>query len=162
GLLPALGDRPELRQRVEDRIAEIELVQELDRIRNPATDSSQRLRTRHQADAAYGEAFRKFGIDVDELGPEEVAKRIAARPAVKSHLITALDDWVLPRRHARPDDPAGWKHLLEVARAADPDPWRDRLRQAVASDNLPELMRMAETPDLEAPVSTLQLMADWL
>jgi serine/threonine-protein kinase len=162
GLLPAIGDWPELRQRIEDRIAEIELVQQFDRIRNPATDSSQRLRTRHQADAAYTAAFRKFGIDVDDLPPADVAKRIAALPALKSHLITALDDWVLPRRYARPDEPASWKRLLEAARATDPDPWRDRLRRAVASDNLPELMQIAQTADLEAPVSTLQLLADWL
>src|SRR5262249_26582823 len=37
GLLPAAGDRPELRQRVRDRIAEVELGQRLEEIRTPET-----------------------------------------------------------------------------------------------------------------------------
>src|SRR5262249_49741456 len=92
----------------------------------------------------------------------EAARLIAARPALKASLIAALDDWVVPRRQARPDDPAGWRRLLAAARAADPDPWRDSLRQAVSQNDLAALMKMAKAPDLTAPVSTLQMLAEWL
>jgi serine/threonine-protein kinase len=161
-LLPAIGARPELRQRVADRIAEIELVQQFHHIRDTSIDGPQRVKTRFGADAMYGKAFREFGIDVDALEPSEAAKRVGVRPALKPYLIAALDDWVVPRKEARPDEPAGWKHLLAVARAADPDPWRDRLREAVVRDDLPALKQMAVAPDLEAPVSTLLMLADWL
>jgi serine/threonine-protein kinase len=161
-LLPAIGDPPDLRQRVEDRIAEIELVQTFDSIRDTAGYRPQRVRTRFGEDAMYGKAFRDFGIDVDSLEPSEAAKRVAARPALKPYLIAALDDWVVPRKEARPDEPAGWKHLLAVARAADPDPWRDRLREAVVRDDLPALKQMAAAPDLEAPASTLLMLVAWL
>jgi serine/threonine-protein kinase len=162
GLLPASGDPPQLRLRIDDCFAEIELVQQLDYIRNGAPDDPRRVKTRFGMDATYGKAFRGFGIDVDALEPAEAAKRIGARPALKPFLIAALDDWVVPRKQARPDDPAGWQRLLAVARAADPGPWRDALREAIARDDLPALKRMAAAPDLQAPVSTLQLLADWL
>jgi tetratricopeptide (TPR) repeat protein len=164
GLLSASGDPPALRQRIDDHIAEIELGRQLDDIRNTAKtrDAPGRMNTRSYADALYGKTFREFGIDVDALDPAEAARQIAARPRLKPFLVAALDDWVVPRKDARPSEPAYYRHLLAVARSADADPWRDRLREAVGRDDVAALKEMAAAPDLTAPVSTLQLLADWL
>ena len=50
-------------------------------------------------------------IDVDALEPVEAARRIDARPALKSYLVAALDDWLQPRRQARPDNTEALRRL---------------------------------------------------
>jgi probable HAF family extracellular repeat protein len=81
------------------------------------------------ADRLYGEAFRGYGIDVESLGPEDVASKMPAGP-VREELVAALDDWMRIRRGMHKEDGQKWKPLLEAARAADPDPWRNRVREA--------------------------------
>jgi serine/threonine-protein kinase len=81
------------------------------------------------SDAGYTDAFREAGVDIDVIGPELASARIRSRPAgVVLALSAALDDWASERRRAKPQADAGWKRLVDTARAADPDPTRDRLR----------------------------------
>jgi serine/threonine-protein kinase len=82
-------------------------------------------------DAAYADAFREAGLDLDALDPAEVGARIRTRPGrVALALATALDDWAAVRRIRR-KDAAEARRLSEAARAADPDPWRGDLRAAL-------------------------------
>ncbi|WP_165069641.1 protein kinase domain-containing protein [Paludisphaera rhizosphaerae] len=86
--------------------------------------------SRSREDAQYAEAFRDFGIPVDELSPAEAAARIAARP-IAIELAGALDHWAFSRRRNRPPRIAEAERLIRVARIADPDPWRNQLRNAL-------------------------------
>src|SRR5262249_20793148 len=92
-------------------------------------------------------------IDVDALEPDEAARRIEQRPALKPYLVAALDDWVGPRRQARPD-PQAIRRLLDVARQVDPDPWRDRLRAAIGRNDMTELSEMAAGVDVRVQTTS--------
>ncbi len=116
-------------------------------------------------DAAYARAFRDAGLDVDTLGPEAVAARIRARPAVVTlALAAALDDWANRRRTARPKDGDAWGRLIAAARAADPDKIRDRLRavwsEPDAKARRGPLLALAKEADPRTwPPASLRLLA---
>ena len=120
------------------------------------------------SDAAYTDAFREAGIDVDTLLPAEAGASIKSRPAsVALALAGALDHWAVVRRIAHPKQEEAWHRLVSVARAADPDPLRDRLRelwsQADSKAQLEALRRLAKEADPETwPVQRLRLMANAL
>src|SRR6185295_14238217 len=102
-----------------------------------------------QADAAYGKAFREYGIDPDVLDAADAARRVRT-VAIAVPLALALDDWAFGRRELhRRGAGAVWyaespdvrrarlaepvpeaDRLVAVARAVDADPWRARLRDA--------------------------------
>ncbi|MFI5457815.1 MAG: tetratricopeptide repeat protein [Isosphaerales bacterium] len=99
-------------------------------------------------DAAYAEAFREAGIDVEALAPEEAGAKIRARPGpVALALAAFLDDWA-DKRRLRRADPAGAGRLSAAARVADPDPRRNELRQALeqprGADRTAGLRRLAQ------------------
>jgi serine/threonine-protein kinase len=148
GLLAAAGNDAGLRQEVNERIREIEFVARLEKIRAPESTAQERILSRARADARYAEAFRDLDIDVDALDADEAARRIDARPALKSYLVAALDDWLGPRRQARPEDAASFRRLLDVARLVDPDPWRERMRDAAGRGDLADLAALAENVDV--------------
>ncbi len=116
-------------------------------------------------DAAYADAFREAGIDVDSLAPAEAGARIKARPAsVSLALAAALDHWALRRRKSRPKPENAWMQLVAAARASDLDPGRDRLRELWAHPDLKSqlepLRNMAHEAGPEAwPVQSLLLLA---
>jgi tetratricopeptide (TPR) repeat protein len=134
---------------VEERLQEIESVGLLEKIHTPESTAGERLASRARADAHYAAAFRDLGIDPDALDPEEAARRIEARPALKRYLVSALDDWLGPRRQARPDDPAATRWLLDVARRVDPDPWRDRWRDMAGQGDGAALAEVAPAVDVQ-------------
>jgi serine/threonine protein kinase/tetratricopeptide (TPR) repeat protein len=116
-------------------------------------------------DAAYAEAFRAAGIDVEKLAPTEAAAKIKARPpSVVPGLTAALDDWAEIRRGRR-RNPEGAALLSRVAQLADPDPWRNDLRsaldQADKAARLKALQALAKTArfDQLGPVSLYLLGA---
>ncbi len=130
-------------------------------------DTLAEIRSRHLgrpgvSDMAYGEAFRRVGIDLDTLTPAEAAVRLCARPAsVVLQVLPHLDTWSLVRRNdERPAE--RWQRPLAVARAADSDAYRNRLRallerpdirnQGAALRALYEDRQFAELP----PASILQ------
>ena len=116
-------------------------------------------------DAAYADAFREAGIDVDRLAPAEAGASIKVRPAsVALALAGALDHWAVQRRRAYPKPEEAWHRLVSVARAADPDPQRDRLRELWSrpdlKSQLESLRRLVQEADPETwPVQSLRLLA---
>ena len=154
------GVEPGVRKQVEDLAAEVaadrgraaeaaeaaardrRLLDRLADIRSARADD----RLGDNTDAAYREAFREVGIDPDALAPEEVGRRIQARPPeIAAALAMTLDDWASVRRDLL-NDAAGAKRLAAAARRADPDPWRDQLRDA---------LEIADRPARRARLSAL-------
>jgi serine/threonine-protein kinase len=119
-----------------------------------------------EEDRGTAQAFREYGIDIDELDRDEAAARIKAR-SIRYELTVFLDSWSHVRRRLaqRGQAPGGkdWKELLEVARAADPDPWRDRFRKAVLNDDRKALAELAASAPLASlPVETVDRLGDAL
>jgi serine/threonine-protein kinase len=117
-------------------------------------------------DAAYANAFRDFGIDIDAISAHEAGVKILARPApVAAALVGSLDDWASTRRLAHPKAREPWERVIAAARAADLDPLRDRLRalwltpdRKTERDSLRKLAQEAD-PEKWPPQSLLLLAA---
>ncbi|MGO9471262.1 MAG: tetratricopeptide repeat protein [Isosphaeraceae bacterium] len=111
-----------------------------------------------QTDIDYAAAFRAFGIDLDQLAPEEAGKQIARRSA-PAELASYLDDWAVQRRNARDKkDEGSWRRLLAAARAADPDPWRVALRDQIGRGDLDSLRRLSASENELAAQSAPSLV----
>jgi tetratricopeptide (TPR) repeat protein len=156
GLLAAAGEAG-LGQEVAERVREIEFVGRLEKIRAPENTAQERISSRARADGRYAQAFRDLDIDVDALDADEAARRIEERPALKSYLVAALDDWAGPRRQARLDDPQAVRRLLDVARRVDPDEWRDRMRDAAGRGDLTALEGLAAGADVRSQTTSALL-----
>jgi tetratricopeptide (TPR) repeat protein len=117
------------------------------RVRASALDREKRSFDRGTVDAAYGQAFRDYGIDVEELKPEEAAQRIQAS-SIHGELVAALTNWASARAFAYGRNVQGFEKLIQVTRLADPG--ADEIRS-------PEkLVRFAAAVRVEAaPVVTL-------
>jgi tetratricopeptide (TPR) repeat protein len=90
----------------------------------------------------YTDAFRDYGLDLDQLEPDTTAARIGAS-AIRGQIVAALDDWLWAI--SRPNQ----ERLLAVLAQVDADPWRQRLRVEFVNRNqkaLRELAREANAP----------------
>jgi serine/threonine-protein kinase len=114
------------RDQAEERSKDRRLLERLTTIH---ADMAMRI-DRAQSDREYETAFRDYGIDVDQLEPDDAGARIAEAP-IAVEMVNALDQWAFVRRHMPHRDTARSRHLSAVAKAADPDPWRCRLRDAL-------------------------------
>jgi serine/threonine protein kinase len=135
GLLGTGTANPALAQLVNQRLADLTLAADLDRI---FTERLVRLADRHWAtlsdpemDNQYAAAFRKAGIDVHRLSVDQAAEIIRGR-AIRAEIATALDDWTALRMYSSGKKDPFWKKLQELANAVDLDPFRMQLRQAWA------------------------------
>ncbi len=124
-LLEGGGGNEDLRGRVRTVLADLRMVQRLEEIRRHQVPGQEGYLDPAAADAAYAAAFQEYGIDVEHLAPAAVVEAVHGR-AIRGQLITALDLWARSRRSLRAGEPAAWRRLQEVARAADSDPWRQR------------------------------------
>ena len=71
-------------------------------------------------DAQFGEAFRRWGLDIDKTPVEESAARLGEQPAaVVQEIVAGLDGWLAERRRQRPAIP--WQRLLRLAERLDGD-----------------------------------------
>jgi serine/threonine-protein kinase len=147
----------DLRRRIDQATADLNLIDRLEKIRLERATLVQGQFDHRAADRRYADAFRQAGLGEEGQPAEAVAARVRAS-AVAAHLVAALDDWAAwttdgPRR--------AW--LLAVSRRADPDPWRDRFRdpnvwgnrsalEGLAADLLrdPALLEKLKSPSLFA------------
>jgi tetratricopeptide (TPR) repeat protein/tRNA A-37 threonylcarbamoyl transferase component Bud32 len=157
GLLAGGGGRPELRQQVEELLADLNMAASVEAIRLERTGVKDNHFDATPSDSEYARAFRDYGIDVEALGPaaaEQIRLRIIA-----VELAAALDDWAMARKATRGKVDPSWKRLLAVARAADADDVRNRLRDALEHSDGKALARIAAAEQSTAlPVSTLVLL----
>jgi serine/threonine protein kinase/Tfp pilus assembly protein PilF len=155
GLL-AGGASERLRQRVRQWRADLDLASRIEEIRLERAALKGGHFNVAGADRAYREAFRRYGLDVEALDPDEAARRVRAS-AIRDRLVAALDGWVLAKGTA---DLSGGERLLAVARRADADPWRDRFREAFRYRDRKVLVRLARDQEVLAqPPATVLLLA---
>jgi tetratricopeptide (TPR) repeat protein/serine/threonine protein kinase len=159
------GGSAELRQRVQEVVADLRMIKRLEEYRLERSGTKDDHFDTDAIDLHFPEAFRHYGIDVETLDAPEAAARIRAR-SIQVELAAALDDWVLIRKRSQERKPgnksngASWKHLIAVAREADPDPWRNQLRAALERlpfdrKTLEELAASADVAGQQAPTLCL-------
>jgi tetratricopeptide (TPR) repeat protein/tRNA A-37 threonylcarbamoyl transferase component Bud32 len=129
------GGPSELRRRVEQARADVEMARELDEIRL----GQSALKDDHfdvlSAGPKYARAFQRYQLDVDALEPGAVIARIRAS-AIRPRLLAALDDWSQLRKEK--------ETLRRIADGADDDEWRRRMRAVKTADEARQLAGRAE------------------
>ncbi|HKB02665.1 MAG TPA: protein kinase [Gemmataceae bacterium] len=141
---PAGGAEAGLQGRVRLRLAELETAASLEEI---LLDEWVGPGVWDQAYAEYARVFQEYGIDLSALSTEEAAGRIAGS-AIKLDLVLALDRWASAwRTDSRGLDPAQWRRLQAISRAADPDPWRLRYNAAAEAEDVKVLRELADGAD---------------
>jgi serine/threonine protein kinase/tetratricopeptide (TPR) repeat protein len=147
----------ELRQRVEQSRRDVDMLMRLDEARLERSGAGEKSNLDYAgADRLYTQAFQWYGLDANDLDPEEAALRVRAS-MLRDHLTEALDDWADCRAESL--DPAAGKALRAVARLADDDPWRQKLREIVERADRVALEGLVEQKDLmsKRPVSLVRL-----
>ncbi len=156
GALAGVWADPALREEVDELGKDLEMARRLQEARLRLADIKDGHDDWEASSKACAEAFAWYGLDVDNLDPQEAGERIRAR-SISRELAAALDDWANLRRNA---GLRGWRHLLAISRLADPDPWRDRLRAGLEGKDpraLKELATSARADEL--PRATVVLLA---
>jgi serine/threonine-protein kinase len=148
-----------MRQRVQARRADLELVADLEEARLQITMTNEGDFDYESGDRLIAQAFQRAGLDVEALRAEEAAERIR-ESSVAAELAAVLDCWALVRREVKGRTGASWQHLLRVARAADSDRWRDRMRDALWQGDRQALIELARSEEvLRQPLLTLTTLA---
>jgi serine/threonine protein kinase/Flp pilus assembly protein TadD len=158
-MLAATKVDPALAQEVQGRLADLELVDRLQRIRLEAGTG---VRDGHfdwqERDRQYGQCFAAAGLDVEARPDEAVAHIRASTVAVE--VTAAIEDWSDARGETRGPHDASWKALLRAACLADPDPWRTGVRQAELAGDRAALWRLTAAADVaRLPPTTLASLA---
>jgi serine/threonine-protein kinase len=140
------ADSQELRQRLKQARADLDLVTRLDRIRMDRAAFAAGAFAADTAERDYPAAFAAAGLAVTSKG---TAERIR-RSAIREQLVAALDDWAL----ATSNEVLRWR-LIRLASSADPDPqWRDRLPGPLVWNKRAERAALEGLAD-EVPVAKL-------
>ncbi len=117
------GGSTALRQRVNDRLADLEMVARLEMVLPLMMRTAEIGRPFDYAagETAYREAFQEYGLDIESLGVREAADRIRER-TIPAELASALDEWASTRRNRLAADDKAAQHFHAVAMAVDPQP----------------------------------------
>ena len=119
----------------------------------------------NDAELAYRETFRDYGVALDSATPATAAEQIRVSK-VRVQLVAALDDLMvmsMPFVTQKPADISHRKKLIDVLRQADPDPWRNKVRALVESRDRHALEDLTRSEDFRAqPPATVHLMTTTL
>jgi serine/threonine protein kinase/Tfp pilus assembly protein PilF len=126
-LLTGVGAVEDLRRQVERMSRDLEMVRRLQEARLQLAAINDGQPQWEAINAAFGEAFAWYGLDLETLELPGAANRIRSH-AIHVQLAAALDHLAFLRRKAGVQ---GWMHLLEISQAVNPDPWRGRIRDAL-------------------------------
>ena len=162
----ALADGQEtaesLRTIVRNRRHDLEMVLRLEEIRMKMAGVKDEGFNLNLGDRLFAEAFRTYGIDVESLEPEEVARQLPVGP-VRVEFVAALDNWAVARWGIRPEQKESATQFLDAANAADPDPWRNRLRNALKVRDYKALKELQASPPLDDPMHPSEIiLLRWL
>jgi tetratricopeptide (TPR) repeat protein len=160
--LHAMGASAHWEGRIDELLADLGLVTELDDVRLLQTDFDNAKRRFHRERALprFAEVFGRYGIRAG-ADPAEVAARLAQRPApVRGAAVAGLENWWL-LASGRDDTARDW--LWAVLQAADDDEWRARVRGALAKSDRRALEQLAAQDDAaRQPPGTLNALASGL
>jgi tetratricopeptide (TPR) repeat protein len=113
-------------RQVESNLALVKRVEEiLDEFATPSDEGTPAQRA-IRIEAAFAQAFDRYGWDPCDLPTEEAAQRLRDSP-IPGRLLIGLEQWAYFKGWA---NLPGGEHLLAIIAAADPDRWRNQLRQA--------------------------------
>jgi tetratricopeptide (TPR) repeat protein len=149
------GAPDDLRDEVETRLAELELVKALDDVRQKKAMLVEGAYDESRADPEYEAVFARAGLANISDGPAE-AVRWAERLQAREQVVAAFDDWA---SITKDKNRRAW--LLQIARRLGPDPlWGDRFRQPVVWNDRDALQRLADKADLaRLPPSLVSVLA---
>jgi serine/threonine protein kinase/Flp pilus assembly protein TadD len=159
-MLDSGASTPDLEQRVEQRLAELKLVADLEEVRlQRARGTGTEMFDNSQASDAYARLFRAFGINMETLTPEEAVKRIRAS-SIALEIAGILDNWsMFVKQSPLVSGEELRVRLLDVAREVDPDPWRTKLRDALKLKDVELLLSLTEVKDLPTPTAVALAVA---
>ena len=118
GGLLAGGGGGEIRERVQQLRKDLEMVLRLEEIRLERAVWREGKFDNAGAVAAYVQAFRNYGIDLEKLPREESVTRLKERSHIALPLAVAIDDYAESRFAAFGASDAGWLSL-----PASPGAW---------------------------------------
>jgi tetratricopeptide (TPR) repeat protein len=152
----------ELRQRVQARLADQELIARLEDIRSSNWSwNNEPYDPNASDDREYTQAFRAYGVDVDNLSAEQIAILLKGRVNCVE-LAAYIDRWA---RACKKSEPQGrrWQHLLAIAESADADSFRNQLREAYRREDRKSVEQLVSSATgAEVPLPTASLMAPLL
>jgi serine/threonine-protein kinase len=103
---------------------------------------------------AYEDAFRSYGVPVQQMSVAEAAERLRAR-SIRGELAAALDMWADLKRK-----PADRQRLQDLAIAVEDDARRNEIRHALAHNDVDALKRLSAPDQGEAlPAATVALLS---
>jgi serine/threonine protein kinase/Flp pilus assembly protein TadD len=142
----------DLRQRLKQASADLELATALEQIRVKRAAFIEGAFATETAAQDYATAFAEAGL----AGAVEVTAEQIRQSAIREQLVAALDDWALAAT-----DLALQARLARLACLADPDPrWRDRIRDPIVWGKRAALEKLAaEAPLAELSPALLTLLA---
>jgi serine/threonine protein kinase/tetratricopeptide (TPR) repeat protein len=145
----------ELRHRLRDLDADLDMVERLERIRLEQTGTKADWWDHASADLSYEAAFRDYGVG---LGADEVdaaVERVRAS-AICGLLVAALDDWAWAIPKA---DPGRRERIRALASGVDTDAWRVRFRDPAVQRDRRALEELASRPEVvDQPPATAVLV----
>ncbi len=129
---------PEHHSRLAAAAEEVEVAEELDRIRQSFPEPNVQGYSVQTARDEYGRAFTRVGIGSD-TSVELAAKRVR-ESHLREDLLAALDHAAFTERYNADHTELG--RLLSVGRTASPNPWQDRFRDPATWQDLESLRRL--------------------
>ncbi len=125
-------------ERLRERLIELRIAQ------IPTIGNRQR---EIELDAAFTQAFRDYGVDLEAADVVPALKRLRER-AIAEEVALALDDWGRVSRKVHGASSVKAENLFYLAMDLDPDPERMRMRQAITDNDLPVLLELASPENL--------------
>ena len=140
----------EARRRMELEEQDEILIARLESILTVSEDRA----VQRRLDGDFAQAFREFGVKVDDGSAADTARWVRQRSRPWDFAVM-LDAWARVRRRGGGEGVRGWRKLLLAAQMSDPDPVRDRVRSAFEREDAATLAGLArEAPERDWPSAT--------
>jgi serine/threonine protein kinase/Flp pilus assembly protein TadD len=148
-LLPRIGGDAKLRCEIEQRVADLQLLNRLEeaRLDGAAVHRDGKRFDDEVIASRFKQALQEYGVDVID-GQEQAVVESLRRSAITARAVTAIVEW---ERDAA--DPAVKKRLSRLAEALDPDPRQfvSRMHRAEATKDGDALKRLAVEAQADLP-----------
>ncbi|MBK7877006.1 MAG: protein kinase [Planctomycetes bacterium] len=100
-----------------------------------------------ELDAAFTQAFRDYGVDLEGEDVVPAMKRLRERAFAEEVALT-LDDWARLRRRVHGAQSEKVENLYLLATDLDPDPLRAQMREAIATNDRVRMLELTSPENL--------------